>query len=205
MQGYILNLNRVNEEDLIVSILTPVGMENFYRFYGLKHSKIQVGFKLDFEGAYSRNFPLRILRNTIHLSFDWIFDYKKLNLFRGFCSLLYKHLFGLSFNDPFYFSMLEDISKKLKKEAPKRVFVEAYLNLLSYEGRLYKEKKCFVCEKSLTNRAILTRGYLLGCNSCIRGIEFDLKKILKLFELKNTIFLDDKEVEYFFNILQEGL
>jgi hypothetical protein len=49
MQGFIVNINRVKEEDLIVSILTKDKLHTLYRFYGARHGSINIGFKIDFE------------------------------------------------------------------------------------------------------------------------------------------------------------
>ena len=49
MQGYIINLNRVKDEDLIVTILSKGRLETLYRFYGARHGTINIGFKIDYE------------------------------------------------------------------------------------------------------------------------------------------------------------
>ena len=49
MQGYIINLNRVKDEDLIVTIISKDSLETLYRFYGARHGTINIGFKIDYE------------------------------------------------------------------------------------------------------------------------------------------------------------
>ncbi len=49
MQGYILDVKPVKDDDLIVTILTPTRVYTTYRFYGARHSNINVGYKIDFE------------------------------------------------------------------------------------------------------------------------------------------------------------
>lgn len=48
MQGFILHTQKVKDEDLIVYILSPKMLIKAYRFYGLRHSSILSGYKIDF-------------------------------------------------------------------------------------------------------------------------------------------------------------
>ena len=49
MQGYIINVNKARDEDVIVTILAQDNLYTLYRFYGARHSQINLGFKIDFE------------------------------------------------------------------------------------------------------------------------------------------------------------
>ena len=49
MQGFIINLNKVKEEDLIVTIISKDNLQTLYRFYGARHGTINIGFKIDYE------------------------------------------------------------------------------------------------------------------------------------------------------------
>ena len=49
MQGYIIDIKPVKDDDLIVSILTENELLTTYRFYGARHSNINIGYKIDFE------------------------------------------------------------------------------------------------------------------------------------------------------------
>lgn len=49
MQGYILSMQKTRNEDMIVKILTPMYIKTLYRFYGTRHSIINIGRKIDFE------------------------------------------------------------------------------------------------------------------------------------------------------------
>ncbi|NPA50850.1 MAG: recombination protein RecO, partial [Epsilonproteobacteria bacterium] len=42
MQGFILDLRRVREEDLIVTIITKDEIRDYYRFFGARHSILQL-------------------------------------------------------------------------------------------------------------------------------------------------------------------
>ncbi len=53
MQGYIIHITRVKDEDLIVTILTQNVIKTTYRFYGARHSSVHLGYKIDFESLTS--------------------------------------------------------------------------------------------------------------------------------------------------------
>ena len=42
MQGFIVNLNKVKEEDLIVTIVSRNSLDTLYRFYGARHGVINL-------------------------------------------------------------------------------------------------------------------------------------------------------------------
>ena len=65
MQGYIIRLNRARDEDLVVTILTQQNLETLYRFYGARHSTINLGFKIDFESEISLKSSIGRLRDVI--------------------------------------------------------------------------------------------------------------------------------------------
>ena len=44
MQGYIIDIKPVKDDDLIVSILTEHEVLTTYRFYGARHSNINIYF-----------------------------------------------------------------------------------------------------------------------------------------------------------------
>lgn len=49
MQGYIIDIKNVKEDDLIVTVLAQEAIYTTYRFYGARHSTINIGYKIDFE------------------------------------------------------------------------------------------------------------------------------------------------------------
>ena len=49
MQGYIIDIKPVKDDDLIVSILTENELLTTYRFYGARHSNINIGYKIELE------------------------------------------------------------------------------------------------------------------------------------------------------------
>ncbi|MSN96650.1 recombination protein RecO [Campylobacter sp. FMV-PI01] len=203
MQGYILKIQKIKDEDLIVEILTSKKLVKSYRFYGARHSKITLGYKLDFELILSNFIPR--LTNTMHLGFKWLFDREKLFLWQQFIRLFHNHLKGLEDVDEIYYRILDDCAKKLDKQSPKRLFIEAYTQILYFEGRLSDRFICFACDEFIEDEEItLIRGFLLAHQSCLKRAKFKKNKIKELLETKQTINLNDDEIDQIYQILLDG-
>ena len=119
MQGYILNVAKVKNEDCIVSIITPQRILRCYRFYGARHSNIIQGYKLDFEIETSLNFLPR-LKNVLHLGFPYLLERNLLLKWQELTRLFWLHLRDLNEIDEFYFELLEKFSPTAQndKEEP---------------------------------------------------------------------------------------
>ncbi|MCK4874745.1 MAG: recombination protein RecO, partial [Sulfurimonas sp.] len=87
MQGFILNLNRVKDEDLIVSILSKESLDTLYRFYGARHGVINLGFKIDYEKESSVKSTISRLKDVIHIGYKWINNNKLLRDWQDFLAL----------------------------------------------------------------------------------------------------------------------
>ncbi|MDR1285938.1 MAG: recombination protein RecO [Campylobacteraceae bacterium] len=205
MQGFIININKVRDEDLIVSILTKDKLKTAYRFYGARHSTINLGYLIDFETQISVKSNIAQLRNIIHLAHSWNLDMDRFYFWQQFVKLFYGHLKDIENLDDFYFELLVNCAKKWQKQNPKRVIVEAYLELLFYEGRLHSLEECFLCEEKITSDEVaLARAFLPAHTECIHNKGLKMPKLKKLFSTKQTILLDDDEVEYLYMVTQEG-
>lgn len=204
MQGYILHVNACSNEDLIVTILTNSSIQVAYRFYGARHSTINLGYKIDAELIYGTNSSLPQLRHVIHLSNTWEFSIEHLLLWQKFIDLFYQHLKQVEVVDEFYFSLLDSVAHKFTKQNPKRLQVEAYAKLLSYEGRLHRENTCFLCDQKITQDITLSRAYLPAHSTCIGLKGQDIVKINTFLNTKSTLALDDNLVNYLWNIMHEG-
>ncbi len=204
MQGYILNIFPVKDEDLIVYVLTEKKLKTLYRFYGARHSTIQVGYKIDFEIDYTNRAKLPLLRGVSHLGFEWLYDHTKAYLWQTYIRLLYNHLKGIEDVEDFYFNLLEKDTLKWSKQNPKRIIIESYTKLLSFEGRLHKDFKCFICEGSIMGESVLVRGFLTAHQECATGRIFDKWRLKELFENHSTLYFADKEVNLLFDIVCEG-
>ncbi|MDR1008166.1 MAG: recombination protein RecO [Campylobacteraceae bacterium] len=205
MQGFIVHINRVKDEDLIVSILSEDKLRIAYRFYGARHSVINTGYLIDFETQFSTRSNLAQLRNVIHLAQKWNLDRDRFYFWQSFIKLFYEHLKDVENIDRFYFNLLNSSADKWYKQNPKRVAVEAYLELLHFEGRLHSLKQCFLCEERIKDENIaLARAYLPAHTICIHNTGLYIGKLKQLFDTKKTLFLDDDETEYLYRVMNEG-
>ncbi|HUH41528.1 MAG TPA: recombination protein RecO [Sulfurimonas sp.] len=206
MQGFILALNKVKDEDLIVSVLSRENLDTLYRFYGARHGVINLGFKIDYEKEPSSKSSISRLKDVIHIGFKWINNYKLLKLWQEFCALFYKHLKDAEQLDSFYFDLLENASQNWNKQNPKRVAIESYVKLLEHEGRLHKEFECFLCSGHIDEDEIsLLRAYLPTHKSCAHSHAIKKSAITELFNNHSTLFLNDNDIDILWYLLLEGL
>jgi len=205
MQGYIININNVKDEDLIVTILTQNNLYTTYRFYGARHSIIHVGFKIDFELETNLKTTIPRLKDVIQINYPWILDPRKLYCWQRFIKLFYPHLKDVEEIEEFYFELLDTLAHKMVKQNSKRAIVESYVLLCEHEGRLHTEYECLLCEEIITKDISLVRSFLPTHAKCSYSKSFSLKKIKKLFEEKSTLSFNDEEIEYIWNILLQGL
>lgn len=205
MQGYIINLNKVKDEDLIVTIISRGSLETLYRFYGARHGVINLGFKIDYEKDSSAKSTISRLKDVIHIGFKWINDYKLLRLWQDFIILFHKHLKDAEELEDFYFELIDNASKEWNKQNPKRVAIESYVKLLEYEGRLHKEMFCFLCSTKIEDDISLIRAYLPTHKNCSHTLSIKQDALNELFKNKTTLFLSDKEVDRLWYVLLEGL
>ncbi len=89
MQGYILNINHVKEEDLIVQVLTENKLKTLYRFYGARHSNIQLGYKIDFEAKSSIKSTIPQLSGVLHLASKWNLEHDRMFIWQPFIKLFF--------------------------------------------------------------------------------------------------------------------
>ncbi|MGE4418956.1 MAG: recombination protein RecO [Sulfurimonas sp.] len=206
MQGFILNLNKVKDEDLIVTILSAESLDTLYRFYGARHGVINLGFKIDYEKESSSKSAIYRLKDVIHIGFKWINDYKLLRVWQDFCALFYTHLKDADELDIFYFELLQTASINWNRQNPKRVAIESYIKLLEHEGRLHKELECFLCATPIIGDEIsLIRAYLPTHKNCTHTFGIKKDAFEELFENKSTLFLNDYEIDRLWYLLLEGL
>jgi len=205
MQGYIINLNKVKDEDLIVTIISKDSLETLYRFYGARHGTINIGFKIDYEIEESSKSTISRLKDVIHIGFKWINDYKLLRVWQDFLSLFHKHLKDAEELGSFYFDLIENASKEWNKQNPKRVAIESYVKLLEHEGRLHNERTCFLCSKAIESEISLIRAYLPTHPECSHTLSINNTGLKELFDNKSSLFLSDKEVDRLWYVLLEGL
>ncbi len=205
MQGYIININRVKDEDLIVTILTQNYLYTVYRFYGARHGTINLGFKIDFELQASLKSSIKRLKDVMHLSFSWMYNHDKLRCWQRFIALFYNHLKQIREIDIFYFNLIDEAATKLEKQNVKRVAIEAYVKLLRFEGRLHVDNICFLCSKKLGNDIAIIRAFLPTHPACSNKLYINNIAINELLQNQSSFFLTDDEISILWSILLEGL
>lgn len=206
MQGFILGVKKVRDEDLLVTIITDKKIKTMYRFYGARHSAINLGYKIDFASEGIQNRSLLRLRDVTHIGYRWLRDRGKLLAWQSFCMLLGEHLKGVEEHDGFYFDILEKCVEKLDKSSPKRALLESYLLLLRREGRFHDPRECFFCSSPLdaTGKIALARGFLPSHEGCIFQPGFDGAKLLDFFKTGSTMSLNDAEIEALYGVMLLG-
>ncbi|MGE4295772.1 MAG: recombination protein RecO [Campylobacterales bacterium] len=205
MRGFILGVRKHRDEDLILSVLTPERVMELYRFYGVRHSPLQLGHKIDFV-AENDPFFLPRLRQVSHLGFSWLFDAAKVRAWQQFSQLLHAHLRGAETLDGFYYRLLDRTASLLEKQSAKRALIEASVALFEYEGRLHRDMRCLVCDRPVDSRQIaLTRAFMPVHAECVYAEGFDAKKVIRLFETGESLLFEDHETEKLWRILEEGL
>jgi len=204
MQGFIINLNKVKEEDLIVTIISKDNLQTLYRFYGARHGTINIGFKIDYEIEESSKSTIHRLKDVIHIGYPWINDYHLLRLWQDFLTLFHKHLRDAEDIGSFYYDLIQNASKIWANQNPKRVAVESYVKILEHEGRLHTQKVCFLCSNTIKNDISLIRAYLPTHKNCTHTLSFNTEALDELFKTYSSIFLSDEEIDRLWSILMEG-
>lgn len=206
LQGFVLGVKKVKEEDLLVTLITQNKLKTLYRFYGARHSSINLGYKIDFAAEAIQNRQLLRLRDVTHLGYGWLRDRNKLQAWQTFCHLLGEHLKEVSEHGGFYFELLQDAADKLSKSSAKRILIEAYVSMLKNEGRLHEPSECFFCSEPILKdeNVALTRGLLPSHEKCVFQPGFTKQKIDDLFKSGSTMGLDDTEIEALYSVIILG-
>lgn len=206
MQGFILSKTSIKNQDLILRLLTPTRVLEVYRFYGMRHSIIDIGRKIDFDLQIDGHF-LPKMRNILQLSYEWEKEYSRVYVWKHFISLLNLHLKDISEIEEFYFSLLEWGAHILQKQNPMRVAIEMSAKLLQYEGRnmRFGDDCCFVCQKKLDNKVALGRAFLFAHPQCIEGEVVEKSKMIDFLSTSSSICFSDLEIEQIWNVFIEGL
>lgn len=206
MQGYILHKSIIKNQDLLLKILTPTKILELYRFYGMRHSIIDLGRKIDFD-IQSNGFFIPKIRNILQLSYPWEREYERVYVWKTFITMLNTHLKEVDEIEEFYFDLLDWGAHILSKQHPMRVVIEMSIKLLLYEGRNTRqhENKCFICDGVLEDKIALGRSFLFAHPQCISTPTFSKEKITTLLQNASCVHLDDEEIEKIWNVFIQGL
>jgi len=139
------------------------------------------------------------------MGFPWLYEKNKLLLWHNFIKKFEPHLKDAENIDAFYFDLLLNAAKRWDKQNPKRIICESYISLLEYEGRLYPETNCFICEQRIEEEISLMQAFRPAHPACIYSTAMPTKKVLDFFKTKKTLYLEDQEVVYLFDIVMKGL
>ncbi|WP_255707541.1 MULTISPECIES: recombination protein RecO [Sulfurimonadaceae] len=205
MQGFIIRLQRVKDEDLILAILTQERLETLYRFYGARHGTINLGHMIDFEIEHSLKSSIGRLYDVVHLGFPWLLDPARTRLWHTFVSLFYPHLRESEETGGFYFSLLKDAAERWGTQNPKRVAVEAYARLLHYEGRSPDRTHCFFCENPIDEASVcMIRAFQYAHTDCAHRTPVNKHAADELLKHQSALFLSDEEIDILWATLLEG-
>lgn len=210
MQGFILRITKSIKEDVIVKLITPRHYYTLYRFYGARHNILYTGRNIDFEVEHQGIYMPK-LRNIFHIPKKYEMDLDKVYIWQQFCTLLDNHLQEPNSHEPkeissFYYNMLENGTNRLIKQHAKRVVCYMYVELLEFEGRLYKKDTCFICDNRLDNEIAVTRGFLMAHPTCINPqTSLDRDCVMQFFETKNLMNLSNEECNILYQVILEGI
>ncbi|MFA6188250.1 MAG: recombination protein RecO [Sulfuricurvum sp.] len=205
MQGFIIKLSRVRDEDMIVTIISEDCLTTLYRFYGARHSPINLGFKIDYESENSLKSSIPRMKDVIHLGYSWMGEYNRILIWQQFISLFYPHISSSEEIGPFYYQLLNDCANRWNDQNPKRLAIEAYVSLLEHEGRLHSQMNCFFCNEPIENEISLIRAFLPAHQECSHTLSINSKGLSWLYEHYSTLFLDNHEIERLWYVMSEGL
>jgi hypothetical protein len=194
----------VKNEDSIVMVLSDKEVRTYYRFFGARHSILQLGNLIDFEveGEDGRFLPR--LRSLSHLGFSWQFDKNRLLIWHNFIKQFEMHLKDTETIESFYYELLLDAAKKWEKQNPKRLVCESYIKLLAYEGRVHHEECCYICEAPLGSEVSLMQAFIPAHPECLYSAALPKEKIQTFFQTETTLYLEEEEVNYLFEIVMKG-
>ena len=205
MKGFIVSLRRARGEDMIVTVLSEHALETCYRFYGARHSILQLGYLIDFEIEKDGSRFLPRLRHVTHIGFPWLYRRNRLMTWHNYIRLFEPHLRDTQTLEPFYFNLLLTAAKKWEKQNPKRIVCESYHELLRFEGRLHHLDRCYICEKPLGDAISLMTAMIPAHPQCIYSSALPRQKLESYMLTGSTAWLEDDEVEHMYSIVMKGL
>lgn len=205
MKGFVVALRRAKNEDSIAVVLTERKIRSYYRFFGARHSILQLGHLIDFEveGEDGRFMPR--LRGLSQMGFPWMRERNRLMIWQQFIKLFEPHLRDTEEIDGFYFDLLLKAARKWDRQNPKRIIIESYIALLRHEGRLYPLSSCYICEKILEEEVALMATLKPAHPACIYASSLPRESLSFVLEEGKTLYLNDSEVEQIYGVVMKGL
>ncbi len=187
---------------MVVKILTRDSIILSYRFYGARHSVLQLGYLIDFELEHDKPNFLPRLRNITHIGFPWLYNRDRLFLWHQYINLFSKHFKDVAQIESFYYEKLLEIAKKWHKQSPKRLIIESFVEILRFEGRLYSTNLCAICSKEIDDEEIaLLKDLLPAHKYCANSFVVKKRLIDELYRSGLSWKLDDDLVESISNLI----
>ncbi len=205
MKGFIIELRKAKNEDMIAMLLTSSYVGRYYRFFGARHSILQLGHLVDFQAEDDGGNFMPRLRKLSHFDFPWLYDNDKLLIWNNFLTLLASHLSDSNEINSFYYNLLLQSAKKWDKQNPKRIVCDSFVALLEYEGRIHTQDYCYICEQPLLDDIALMRAFIPAHSYCINETPLNKKKFFDFLKSKKSIYYNDGEIEILYNIIMKGL
>jgi recombinational DNA repair protein (RecF pathway) len=203
IRGFVLRVQRVKNEDVVATVLSRECVGRFYRFYGARHSILQLGYLIDFE-LEEDGVHLPRMRALSHFSFPWIFDNARMMVWQNLMQRFEMHFRDTDEIEPFYFELLLRGAKRWHRQNPKRAAIEMYVEMLAYEGRLYSDPVCYMCETPISDEVAVMGGFKPAHAHCIYASSIPWKVLKTLFKTRKTTFLSDTQVDVLFETMMKA-
>jgi hypothetical protein len=68
-----------------------------------------------------------------------------------------------------------------------------------------QNQKCFICEELIENQVSLMQAFRIAHPHCIYTPALPAKKVFDMFVSKKTVFMDNSEIDYMYDIIMRGL
>ncbi len=144
------------------------------------------------------------MRSISLIEFPWLRSRDKRLLWGEWLRLFYSHLKDKKSISTFYFNLLLLSVQKWDKSDRKRIICESYINILQHENRVSPLDICTICKQPIKEHLSLINEFKPVHPKCIKAKPIPIKKIVNFFNTKNSIFLDDKEIDRLFKIIMKG-
>jgi len=205
VKGFVVALRRASNEDMIATIISAKNIQSYYRFYGARHSILQLGHLVDFEIQGEGSSFMPRLRSLSQTNFPWLRDRNRLLLWHNFIKLFEPHLRGTEDLERFYYDLLLSAAQKWHKQNCQRIICDSYISLLEYEGRLHPTERCYICESKLDSTIALMVSFKPAHPECIYTTSLDKSKVDIFFKTGKSTHLDDTDIEHLCSIILKGL
>lgn len=190
---------------MIATIVSSQCIQSYYRFYGARHSILQLGHLVDFEVQGEGSSFMPRLRSLSQVNFPWLRDRNKLLVWHNFIKLFEPHLRDTQDLEHYYYDLLLNAAQKWHKQNSMRIICDSYISLLAHEGRLHPTNECYICNNKLEQTISLMTSFKPAHPECLYTTPLDKSKIDTYLQSGKSINLDNNEIEHLYSIILKGL